>query len=125
MSGIGLAPTGVGLVDAAAAGGSSLVQPLTAAVAQTAGMVPVVATSAGSGATAQMMETVQVESGPTGIKRSKTDTSGGTAGTLTKSVFELYFITSPHPWNFHGLFSIVFYYCKCSEMDFLQSDNFM
>ena len=95
MSGIGLAPTGVGLVDAAAAGGSSLVQPLTAAVAQTAGMVPVVATSAGSGATAQMMETVQVESGPTtGIKRSKTDASGGgtAGGMLTISVFELYFI---------------------------------
>ena len=92
MSGIGLAPTGVGLVDAAAAGGSSLVQPLTAAVAQTAGMVSVVATSAGSGVTAEMMETVQVESGPTGIKRSKTDASGGTAGMLTISVFELYFI---------------------------------
>ena len=96
MSGIGLAPTGVGLVDAAAAGGSSLVQPLTAAaVAQTAGMVSVVATSAGSGATAQMMETVQVESGPTtGIKRSKTDASGGgtAGGMLTISVFELYFI---------------------------------
>ena len=40
-----------------------------------------------------MMETVQVESGPpTGIKRSKTDASGGTAGMLTISVFELYFI---------------------------------